>query len=199
MSRLNSLLLILGRTTAEKKVGGFLLYMQQRAGSRDASRVVLPVSRYDIADYLALSVETVSRSLTALKERGAIALSGPREIGIIDPDALTKEREASEGSPMPSVSARPRPPIADECNPNPLRVVPRTRLVEVRVPPFAFGTVLRDMRRWLDHQRCYPSRFTCVREGSGAVVVRVEFPDQNRAMAESFEKQFAASSAMASG
>jgi CRP/FNR family transcriptional regulator, nitrogen fixation regulation protein len=198
VSRLHSLLLILGRITAEQKVGGFLLYMQQRVGSRKASQLVLPVSRYDIADYLALSVETVSRSLTALKERGAIALSGPREIGIIDPDALTEEHEAGEASPLPSVSSRPRPSIADECNPSPLRVVPRTRLVEVRVPPFAFGNVLGDMRRWLDHQRCDPSRFKCVREGSGAVVIRVEFPDEIEAKADAFEKQFAASSATAS-
>jgi CRP/FNR family transcriptional regulator, nitrogen fixation regulation protein len=194
MSRLNSLLLILGRTTAQQKVGAFLLYMQERVGSGGAGRLVLPVSRYDIADYLALSVETVSRSLTALKERGAIALSGPREIGMIDPDVLTEEREAGEASPRPSVSPRPRPPIAEECNPSPLRTVPRSRLVEVRVPPFALGNVLGDMRRWLDHQRCDPSCFTCVREGSGAVVIRVEFPDQIEAKADAFEKQFAASS-----
>ncbi len=195
MSRLNSLLLILGRTTAEQKVGGFLLYMQERVGSREASRLVLPVSRYDIADYLALSVETVSRSLTALKERGAIALSGPREIGIVDPDALAAEREPGEASPQPAVSSCPRPPIANQCNPNPLEATPRTQSVAVRIPPFAFGNVLGDMRRWLDNQRCESSRFTCVREGSGAVVVRVEFPDENKA--DAFEKQFAASSTTA--
>jgi hypothetical protein len=46
--------------------------------------VVLPISRYDIADFLALSVETVSRSLTGLKYRGAITLVGPRRIRIVD-------------------------------------------------------------------------------------------------------------------
>jgi hypothetical protein len=35
-----------------------------------------------------LSVETVCRSLTSLKKRGLIALSGPRPVRIIDPDAL---------------------------------------------------------------------------------------------------------------
>ena len=48
----------------------------------------LPISRYDIADYLGLSVETVCRSLTSLKKRGLIALSGPRSVRIIDRDAL---------------------------------------------------------------------------------------------------------------
>jgi CRP/FNR family nitrogen fixation transcriptional regulator len=98
ISRLHSLLLILGRTTAEQKVGSFLLHMQERVGDGGADRLTLPVSRYDIADFLALSVETVSRSLTGLKERGVITLSGPREIGIIDHDALAEpeERDASE-------------------------------------------------------------------------------------------------------
>jgi CRP/FNR family transcriptional regulator, nitrogen fixation regulation protein len=97
ISRLHSLLLILGRTTAEQKVGSFLLHMQERVGDGGADRLTLPVSRYDIADFLALSVETVSRSLTGLKERGVITLSGPREIGIIDHDALAEpeERDAS--------------------------------------------------------------------------------------------------------
>jgi CRP/FNR family transcriptional regulator, nitrogen fixation regulation protein len=72
MSRLHSLLLILGRTTAEQKVGSFLLNIKERVGNGVADRLRLPVTRYDIADYLALSVETVSRSLTGLKERGVM-------------------------------------------------------------------------------------------------------------------------------
>jgi CRP/FNR family nitrogen fixation transcriptional regulator len=49
---------------------------------------VLPVSRYDIADYLAVSVETVSRSLTDLKQRGVIKLSGTRVLRIVNREAL---------------------------------------------------------------------------------------------------------------
>ena len=193
ISRLHSLLLILGRTTAEQKVGSFLLYMQERVGNGVADRLALPVSRYDVADFLALSVETVSRSLTGLKERGVIALSGPRDIGIIDRDALEAEEEhgASEGPARPSavvLKASSPPPEA-----------PRSRPVEVRVPRFAFGNVLGNMRRWLDHQRCDPSRFTCVSEGSGAVIIRVDFANESEAVAKAFAQQFAASSAMASG
>jgi len=191
ISRLHSLLLILGRTTAEQKVGSFLLYMQERVGNGLADRLALPVSRYDVADFLALSVETVSRSLTGLKERGAIALSGPRDIGIIDRDALAEEHGASEGPARPSavvLKASSPPPEAPRCRP-----------VEVRVPRFAFGNVLGNMRRWLDHQRCDPSRFTCVREECGVVTVRVEFTKESEAVAQAFEREFAASSAMASG
>jgi len=49
---------------------------------------MLPISRYDIADCLALSVETVCRSLTELKQRGVIVLSGTRCIRIVDRQAL---------------------------------------------------------------------------------------------------------------
>ena len=191
ISRLHSLLLILGRTTAEQKVGSFLLHMQERVGNGGADRLTLPVSRYDIADFLALSVETVSRSLTGLKERGVITLSGPREIGIIDHDALAEpeERDASEepvGVPADVVRAPTLP-----------REAPRSPPVEVRVPGFAFGTVLGEMRRWLDRQQCDPRRFTCAREGSGAVIIRVEFSNQSEQVAKAFEQQFAASSVMA--
>jgi CRP/FNR family nitrogen fixation transcriptional regulator len=57
----------------------------------------LPISRYDIADYLAVSVETVSRSLTDLKQRGVIRFSGTRTLKIVDPDAL---EEGDVGDPV---------------------------------------------------------------------------------------------------
>jgi CRP/FNR family transcriptional regulator, nitrogen fixation regulation protein len=48
------------------------------------------MSRYDIADYLAISVETVSRSLTDLKHRGSIRLTNTRQVRIVDREALTE-------------------------------------------------------------------------------------------------------------
>lgn len=86
MSRLQEQLLIMGRTTAVEKVGSFILDMAARLPDSRGEKVVLPVSRYDIADYLAVSVETVSRSLTHLKHRGVIGLSGTRMVRIIDRD-----------------------------------------------------------------------------------------------------------------
>lgn len=189
ISRLHSLLLILGRTTAEQKVGSFLLHMRERVGNGDVDRLTLPLSRYDIADFLALSVETVSRSLTGLKERGVITLSGPRDIEIIDHAALAEEGDASE-EPV-------RLPAAAVRASNPAPEARRSPPVEVRVPGFAFGTVLGEMRRWLDRQQCDPRRFTCAREGSGAVIIRVEFANQSEKVATAFEQQFGASSVMA--
>jgi CRP/FNR family nitrogen fixation transcriptional regulator len=86
--RLQDLILILGRITAREKVGAFLLHLTKRLTGRPADHVTLPISRYDIADYLALSVETVSRALTDLKRSGVIALSGPRQLRIVDRDAI---------------------------------------------------------------------------------------------------------------
>jgi CRP-like cAMP-binding protein len=88
LSRLQTQLLIVGRITALEKVGSFLLEMAGRLSDGAIDRVVLPISRYDIADYLALSVETVSRSLTDLKHRGVIEFSGTRCVRIVDRDAL---------------------------------------------------------------------------------------------------------------
>ena len=66
--------------------------------------------------------------------------------------------------------------------------------MEVRVPAFVFGNVLSEMRRWLDHERCEPSRFTCVRDGSGTVIIRVEFAKESDGLAEACEQEFVASS-----
>jgi CRP/FNR family nitrogen fixation transcriptional regulator len=95
LSRMQSQLLIIGRITALEKVGSFILEMAGRTSQGRGDSVALPVSRYDIADYLAVSVETVSRSLTDLKHRGVIQLSGTRTVKIVDRDALEDgERDA---------------------------------------------------------------------------------------------------------
>jgi CRP/FNR family nitrogen fixation transcriptional regulator len=100
MSRLQAQLLILGRITALEKVGSFILEMEIRLSQGRGDSIALPISRYDIADYLAVSVETVSRSLTDLKQRGAIKLSGTRTVKIVDRDVL-EEGEHDEWTGQP--------------------------------------------------------------------------------------------------
>lgn len=92
LSRMQTQLLILGRITALEKVGSFLLEMSARLSNGDTERVALPISRYDIADYLGVSVETVSRALSHLKQRGAIKLLSTRTVSIVHRDVL-EERE----------------------------------------------------------------------------------------------------------
>jgi CRP-like cAMP-binding protein len=88
LSRSQARMLILGRTSAPQKVGAFLLEMAERLAGGRGETVTLPMSRYDIADYLGLSVEAVSRSLTKLKGCGVISLTGTRCVRILDRDAL---------------------------------------------------------------------------------------------------------------
>ena len=87
LTRSQEQLQILGGVTAVEKVGLFLLSLDGR-GLEKTGQVELPMSRYDIADYLALSVETVCRAMTDLQHRGAIALAGKRTVKILNRGAL---------------------------------------------------------------------------------------------------------------
>lgn len=64
--------------TAQERVAGFLLEMAER--NLGASEFDLPISRQDIADYLGLTIETVSRRVTQLENSGAIAVPSSRRI-----------------------------------------------------------------------------------------------------------------------
>jgi CRP-like cAMP-binding protein len=64
--------------TAQERVAGFLLEMAKRsAGEKE---IDLPMSRQDIADYLGLTIETVSRTITSLEQAEFIALPSARTI-----------------------------------------------------------------------------------------------------------------------
>lgn len=67
-------MLLLGRRTAEEKVAAFLLNLQARYGriGTISVNVPLPMSRQDVADYLGLTIETVSRTLTKLAREKAV-------------------------------------------------------------------------------------------------------------------------------
>jgi hypothetical protein len=88
-------MLILGRATALEKVCSFLLEMADRFRARSDGAVTLPMSRYDIADYLAMAVETVSRALTNLRRMDVIHLEGVRRVRICNRDALERVIESS--------------------------------------------------------------------------------------------------------
>ena len=81
-------MILLGRSRALERVCGFLLEMTHRAQVETEGSVVLPMSRYDIADYLAIAVETVSRSLTTLKAERVITFFDTRHFRIINRRAL---------------------------------------------------------------------------------------------------------------
>jgi CRP-like cAMP-binding protein len=86
-------IMLLGRLNATGRLAAFLLVMAQRRSKANPLGLVaeLPMSRVDIADYLGLTVETVSRLFTALRGRGAIRLATPNRIEILAPAVLEAE------------------------------------------------------------------------------------------------------------
>jgi CRP/FNR family transcriptional regulator len=87
-------MLLLGRKTAEEKVADFLYLLARRSmmthcDDHATASFDLPLSRADIADYLGLTIETVSRQLTRLKTSGVIRLVNHRLIQVPDLDALS--------------------------------------------------------------------------------------------------------------
>jgi CRP/FNR family transcriptional regulator len=83
-------MLMLGRKSAREKICSFLLMLSQRAVRRGFKEnpVTVPMSRADIADYLGLTTETVSRTFTQLKTERVITLLEGGKVRLNDMDAL---------------------------------------------------------------------------------------------------------------
>jgi CRP/FNR family transcriptional regulator, anaerobic regulatory protein len=98
-------MLLLGRKTALERVASFLLILMRRMqlkGRRNA--VLLPMTRTDIGDYLGLTIETVSRSLSKLKRDRVVRFLTAQELEIVQPQELTKLAGADdEWVPMTTV------------------------------------------------------------------------------------------------
>lgn len=94
-------MVLLGRKTAEERVASFFLTLLERTEkvSGEPERMIdLPMGRSDIADYLGLTKETVSRVLALLKHKRAIRLDALNRIEILDRTGLTEIAEgAGEG------------------------------------------------------------------------------------------------------
>jgi CRP-like cAMP-binding protein len=91
IDRLQEQLIVVNHTRAIEKVGALLIKLTKRLPDKHGDVLALPISRYDIADYLGISVETVSRSISYLKQEGLIALRGTRNISIKNRHALEEE------------------------------------------------------------------------------------------------------------
>jgi CRP/FNR family nitrogen fixation transcriptional regulator len=74
--------LLLGRASAAQKIGAFLLEVADRDSTTGAIDLVM--SRQDIADYLGLTIETVSRTLSQLERDGVIGLPSARRVVLKD-------------------------------------------------------------------------------------------------------------------
>jgi CRP/FNR family nitrogen fixation transcriptional regulator len=89
LARAQGRVLLLSSKCAQERIVGFLLEMSKRASLAEDS-VDLPMSRQDIADYLGLTIETVSRTLWALENSGAIEISSRKRIAFRDRSALMR-------------------------------------------------------------------------------------------------------------
>ena len=79
-------LVMLGRQTAQERLAWFLLRIMER--SEDNPNLDLPMSRLDIADYLGLTIETVSRGISQFKRKHLISVSGTHQVTLENIDAL---------------------------------------------------------------------------------------------------------------
>lgn len=83
---------VLGRKNAIEKIAYFLLYIDKRQVKFDGhtDEFMLPMTRADIADYLGITVETVSRAFSLLKKKGLIELSQNWVVRLLDKDTLAE-------------------------------------------------------------------------------------------------------------
>lgn len=85
-------MLTLGRKTAQERVAGFIQSLAKRSGCEQPDgtiHVAIPVSRGEMADYLGLTIETVSRQITRLRAASIIAFAdGNRDCRILDAHQL---------------------------------------------------------------------------------------------------------------
>lgn len=90
-------MLVLGRKTAREKIASLLSIIARRdatlnlAGVEGPLEFDLPLTREAMADYLGLTLETVSRQVNALKRDGVIDLVGKRHVIVPDFDRLSEE------------------------------------------------------------------------------------------------------------
>ncbi|MEM1272194.1 MAG: Crp/Fnr family transcriptional regulator [Pseudomonadota bacterium] len=92
-------MLVLGRKTAREKIASLFMIMARRASTPEGRsvRFDLPLTREAIADYLGLTLETVSRQISALRKDAVVELVGKRHIRVPNVDVLLAETGDESG------------------------------------------------------------------------------------------------------
>lgn len=104
-------MLLLGRKTAREKLATFLLILARRVALLDkvalanGLHVEIPLTREAIAEYLGLTIETVSRQFTGLRKDGVIALPDKRSVLIERLDSLLEEAGQEDHDEDSSITA----------------------------------------------------------------------------------------------
>jgi len=104
MSAAHEQMLLLGRKSAEERVVSFLIAVYGKCG--EGAEIELPMSRLDMADYLGLTMETVSRMMTSLARRGLIHATGRHRIALSKLGALRdiagRDQGEADAEPAPA-------------------------------------------------------------------------------------------------
>jgi CRP/FNR family transcriptional regulator, anaerobic regulatory protein len=98
LARASDLALTVGQRTAEASLAAFLIEMHERTRMGDPARsdLFLPMPRSDIADYLGLTPETISRLFTRFAQQGLIAICKRRGVNLLSLGAL---QQMAQGLP----------------------------------------------------------------------------------------------------
>ncbi len=88
LSAARRLLVSVGQGTAMERIAMFLVELRGRSEATDADYIKLPMRRSEIADFLGLTIETVSRTLTKLRTMGVISIENGTDVRILDADRL---------------------------------------------------------------------------------------------------------------
>jgi CRP-like cAMP-binding protein len=85
-------IIVLGQLSTNKRLGSFLLDCRQHVSVFDSrTRLLrLPMSRFDIGDYLGTSPESVARAFAKLEHDGLLRRISPRSVELLDPDGLAR-------------------------------------------------------------------------------------------------------------
>jgi CRP/FNR family transcriptional regulator len=91
-------MLLLGRKTAIERVATFLDGWRSRAApcATPGTALDLPMSRSELADYLGITIETVSRALATLRKQGIVTIGSDHRIAILKPARLAAISQAAE-------------------------------------------------------------------------------------------------------
>jgi CRP-like cAMP-binding protein len=83
-------MMMIGRSSAEERLAWFLTMLAARSAGPNAHVLDLAMQRQDIADYLGLTIETVSRTFTLFRDRGLVSLPHKRRVLILRSDLLAR-------------------------------------------------------------------------------------------------------------
>jgi CRP/FNR family transcriptional regulator, nitrogen fixation regulation protein len=94
-------MMMIGRSSAEERLAWFLIMLSARSADTNALVLDLAMQRQDIADYLGLTIETVSRTFTLFRDRGFLKLPRKRRVEIERFDALARLAAADRDARTP--------------------------------------------------------------------------------------------------